>query len=79
MNTQNKYDILDILTVRINSLADVKGVDKCVAIVDCIQRITALTQLLKDEDANNDAVIKDLTAKIDALKGDDTNADPDIS
>lgn len=79
MNTQNKYEILDVLTIRINALADAKGVDKCVAIVDCIQRITALTQLLKDEDATNDAAIKDLTSKIDALKeaGNDANPDTD--
>ena len=65
MQLANKYDIISDVKIVIDGLADAKGVSKCVKIVDVIQRLDYLEKVLKDEDSNHEAAIKELTSKID--------------
>lgn len=68
MNIANKYEILQRVILRVNELADAKGVDKCVAVVDAIQQLNFLDKVLRDEDGNHEAAIKELAGKIDKLE-----------
>lgn len=65
MELKNKFNIIDDAIVCANDLADAKGVDKCVRIVHLIQNLNELGRMLKEEDAQNEAAIRDLTKKID--------------
>lgn len=67
MNLANKFDLLKEIIVKMNGLADARGVDRCAYIVDIVQRLSFLEKVLRDEDDNNDAAIKELTDKVDKL------------
>lgn len=65
MEIASKYELIQSLILRANELADARGVDKCVAIVDIVQKLSFLEKLLKDEDFNHDSAIKELTKKLE--------------
>lgn len=67
MNDFNKHDLIQQVIVHANDLADARGVDKCVLIINIVQKLNTIQGLLRDEDANNEATIKGLTEQIDKL------------
>ena len=81
MNTLNKYDLLKEVIVQTNELVDARGVDKCVLIINIVQKLNTIEGLMRDEDSNHDAAIRDLANQIDTLKAKaaevDDNADTD--
>ena len=68
MNNLSKYDIIHEVIVHANELADAKGVDKCVLIINIVQKLNTVEGLMRDEDKNHNAAITDLTKKIDELE-----------
>lgn len=78
MELKNKFNILDDAIVCVNELADARGVDKCVRIVHLIQNLNELGRMLKEEDAQNEAAIRDLTKKIDEQNEKEAGEDADI-
>ena len=81
MGTNNKFELLQELVVRVNDLVDARGVDKCVAIITIVRKLNELEHLLHDEDATHNSAISELTEKLDKLtneeKDGDTDADAD--
>ena len=64
----DKYQMLDAIIVIVDKLADARGVERCVLLIDLVKRLDALEKGLKeDEDATNARVemlksqIKNLT------------------
>lgn len=82
MNNLSKYDLIHEAIVHANELADAKGVDKCVLIINIVQKLNTAEGLMRDEDKNHDAAITDLTRQIDKLEASlevkgDVDADTD--
>lgn len=77
MGLKTKYDILDDIIVRVNNLADARGVDKCALIISIIQNLNELSRLLHEEEENNDSAIKALTEQLDKYKEAEEHEDPD--
>ena len=69
MALSTKFNIIDDAIVRINDLADAKGVDKCMHVINLIQNLNELGRMLKEEDATHEAAVLALTEKIDKLEG----------
>ena len=68
MEYANKIEIVHELTRLVDELAELRGVNRCVSIVNIIQKLNFLEKVLLDEDSNHEAAIKELTAEIDKLK-----------
>lgn len=68
MNLTTKHDIINDAIVRLNELADAKGVDKCVLIVTLIQNLNELGRMIKDEDSKHEAAVLSLTERIKKLE-----------
>lgn len=77
MGLKTKYDILDDVVVRVNNLADARGVDKCALIISVIQNLNELSRLLHEEEENNDSAIKALTEQLDKYKEAEEHEDSD--
>ena len=74
----DKYGLIQAVIVQVNDVADARGVDKCVAIINIVQNLKQLEKLLHSEEETNDSAIKELTARLDALEkeaGEDAEAD----
>ena len=68
MALSTKFNVIDDAIVRINELADAKGVDKCMHVINLIQNLNELSRMLKEEDAKHDAAVLALTEKINKLE-----------
>lgn len=68
MEYANKIEIVHELTRLVDELAELRGVNRCVSIVNIIQKLNFLEKVLLDEDSNHEAAIKELTAEIDKLR-----------
>ena len=80
MNDFDKHELIQQVIVHANDLADARGVDKCVLIINIVQKLNTIQGLLRDEDANNKATIKGLTDQLDKLTAStskEANADAD--
>lgn len=47
----DKYTRIDQAIVTVSNLADAKGVDKCIAIVETVRNLSQLKEILRAEDA----------------------------
>lgn len=68
MEYANKIEIVHELMRLVDELAELRGVNRCVSIVNIIQKLNFLEKVLLDEDSNHEAAIKELTAEIDKLR-----------
>lgn len=75
MNIANKYDIIHEVIAILNDISDARGIDRCVKIINSVQKLNFLEQVLNDEDSNNEAAIKELTEKLDSNKNDSVKDD----
>lgn len=64
----NKNDLIQMVIVDVNSLVDLRGIDKCIAAIEIIKKLNLLKDILSEEDATHEAAIRDLTVKIDKLQ-----------
>lgn len=77
MDLKTKFDIIQDAVIRLNDLADARGVDKCVTIINLVQNLNELNRMLHEEDATHDAAITSLTKKLDECKEAEGNANTD--
>ena len=50
----NKFQLIDILITKVDTMADAHGVNRCVMTIDIIQQLNALKEQLQKEDAHAD-------------------------
>lgn len=74
MDFKTKFDIIQDAIIRLNDLADARGVDKCVTIINLVQNLNELNRMLHEEDATHDAAITSLTKELDKYKEAGENA-----
>ena len=51
----DKFEMIDLLIIKVNDLLDARGVDKCRLGVDVIQRLCALKAGLTEEDKRRES------------------------
>ena len=68
MNLTTKHDIINDAIVKLNELADAKGAEKCVLIIQLIQNLNELGRMIKDEDSKHEAAVLSLTERIKKLE-----------
>ena len=61
--------MLDAIVVQLDRLADLRGVERCVALVDIVSRIDALKNGLREEEDSHNAKVDALKAQIANLQG----------
>ena len=74
MDFKTKFDIIQDAIIRLNDLADARGVDKCVTIINLVQNLNELNRMLHEEDTTHDAAIMSLTKELDKYKEAGENA-----
>ena len=65
----DKYQMLDAIVVQLDRLADLRGVERCMALVDLVSRIDALKKGLREEEDSHNAKVDALKAQIANLQG----------
>ena len=60
----DKYRMLDEIIVLLDRLADARGVDRCLVLVDLVKRVDALKKGLREEEDAHSAHIEMLKAQI---------------
>ena len=60
----DKYQMIDEIVVLIDRLADARGIDRCVILIDLVKRMNALKDLLREDESAHESRINLLKNQI---------------